>query len=65
VSKDGPHIVIEINQNSKGHWEVTFSGPRTGGALKVSKDLKAALKQLTRVLMREFPQKEPKPCEPS
>lgn len=48
-------ITVILERVTPRKWEVTFSSPKAGGALKVSRSLKTAMKQLGKVLIREFP----------
>lgn len=48
-------IHVTLEKDSKGRWEITFQGPKQGGALKISRTLKTAIKQLAKVLLKEFP----------
>lgn len=54
-------VYVTLERDAKNRWGIVFSGPKGGGALKLSKTLQAALKQLTKALLKEFPDPKPDP----
>ncbi len=53
-------VFVTMERDGKSRWAVTFAGPKGGGALPMSRTLATALKALSKVLLREFPEPKPK-----